>query len=157
MSGAALSRPAVREFIAAAPLAHLATADAGATPHNVPLCFWFDGERFYFVIDRKPKRRAGLAIKRMRNIAENPRVALLIDHYEQDWSALAYVLVQGRAQVVADPAEYAAALAGLRRKYPQYRTMALSAQDNPMVRIDPLKVHAWGGRFEAPSKKDDPR
>lgn len=150
MSGAALSRPPVREFIAAAPLGHLATADAGAAPHNVPLCFWFDGERFYFVIDRKPKRRTGLALKRMRNVAENPRVALLIDHYEDDWSALAYVLVHGHAQVVADPAEYSRALAGLRSKYPQYRTMALSAAANPMVRIDPLKVHLWGARFKAP-------
>src|SRR5271170_5464336 len=96
----------VRDFLKLARLAHLATADAQGTPHNIPLCFWFDDElRFYFVVDQKPKRATGTAIKRMRNIAENPRVALVIDEYEEDWSSLAYVLVHGSAAVVEDPDE----------------------------------------------------
>src|SRR3984957_2392091 len=116
---AALGDQHVREFLAAARLAHLATADAEGAPHNVPICYWFDGERIYFAIDEKPKRQIGTRIKRMRNIAENPRVALVIDHYESDWTQLAYVLIHGAARVVEDSNEYMAALRGLRDKYLQ--------------------------------------
>jgi len=129
-------------------LAHLATADAQGAPHNIPLCFWFDSDaRFYFVVDEKPKRETGTAIKRMRNIAENPRVALVVDEYEEDWSSLAYVLVHGEAAVVEDADEYLLALRNLRDKYPQYRTMALSPEKNPIVRIESRRVHVWGNRF----------
>src|ERR1700684_1666888 len=72
-------QPAVWEFVAGARVAHLATADGGGAPHNVPFCYWFDGERLYFAIDEKPKRQKGLGLKRMRNIAENPRVSVVID------------------------------------------------------------------------------
>ena len=100
------AQPAVWEFVAGARVAHLATADGGGAPHNVPFCYWFDGERLYFAIDEKPKRQKGLALKRMRNISENPRVAVVIDHYEEDWPQLAYVLIRGVARVVEDPEEY---------------------------------------------------
>jgi PPOX class probable F420-dependent enzyme len=142
-----LKEPAVREFIEAARIAHLATASGAGEPHNIPLCFWFDGARFYFVIDQKPKRQTGVAIKRMRNIAENRRVALVIDHYEEDWGRLAYVLVHGNAEIVEDEAEYARALQHLRRKYAQYHAMELTQKKNPAIRIEPLRVHAWGARF----------
>ena len=131
-------------------IAHLATADTHGAPHNIPLCFWFDGDaRFYFAVDEKPKRATGTAIKRMRNIAENPRVALVVDEYGEDWSALAYVLVHGEAAVVEDQDEYLLALRNLRDKYPQYRTMALSPERNPIVRIETRRVHVWGDRFRA--------
>ncbi len=146
-----LNQASVRDFLAGARLAHLATADSKGEPHNVPICFWFDGPSFYFVIDQKPKRRTGKALKRMRNIADNPRVALLIDHYEEDWAHLGFVLIHGRARIVEDPAEYMAALRGLRDKYPQYRAMVLSSADqNLVVRIEPERVHLWGARFAPP-------
>jgi PPOX class probable F420-dependent enzyme len=138
----------VLEFIANARVGRLATADGSGAPHNVPICYWFDGERIYFAIDEKPKRQIGTRIKRMRNIAENPRVALLIDHYEADWSQLAYVLIHGAARVVEDPKEYMAALRGLRDKYLQYRRMTLSPERNPIVKIEPHRVHPWGARFK---------
>jgi PPOX class probable F420-dependent enzyme len=137
----------VRRFVSLARVAHLATAGADAIPHAVPLCFWFDGSNFYFVIDQKPKRQTGLKLKRMRNIADNPQVALLIDHYEEDWNQLAYVLVRGRARVVEEQGEYMLALRNLRDKYPQYRNMALVRESNLMVRIEPERVHIWGSRF----------
>jgi len=143
-----LKEPAVREFIEAARIAHLATASGAGEPHNIPLCFWFDGARFYFVIDEKPKRKSGTAIKRMRNIAENPRIALVIDHYEEDWKRLAYVLVHGIAGIVEDGTEYAQAIQHLRHKYPQYHAMELTQENNPAIRIDPERVHAWGERFK---------
>jgi PPOX class probable F420-dependent enzyme len=145
------SEPHVREFVAGARVAHLATADGGGAPHNVPLCFWFDGERIYFAIDEKPKRQKGLALKRMRNIAENPRVAVVIDHYEEDWSQLGYVLIQGFARVVEDNEEYLGALRHLREKYLQYRAMNLTPEKNPIVKIEPETVHLWGARFKVDS------
>jgi PPOX class probable F420-dependent enzyme len=138
----------VRDFISAARIAHLATVSGANEPHNVPLCFWFDGARFYFAIDEKPKRKTGAAIKRMKNIAENPRVALLIDHYDEDWSRLAYVMINGAATIVADTREYSLAIQNLRAKYSQYKDMKFSPEINPVVRIDPDRVHAWGARFK---------
>jgi PPOX class probable F420-dependent enzyme len=147
----------VRDFLTFARVGHLATSDAAGVPHNVPLCFWFDGARFYFAIDAKPKRGRALALRRMRNIAANPNVALIVDHYEEHWNNLAYVLVNGRAAVVDDREEYLLALRGLRDKYPQYRTMALSIENNPVVRIDSTHVHVWGERFKTAIAADGSR
>ena len=142
----------VSEFLKLARVAHLATADGAGMPHNVPLCFWYDeAAHFYFIIDEKPKRMTGAGLKRMRNLAENPQVALIVDHYEEDWSYLAYVLVHGAGHIVEDANEYMLALRNLRDKYPQYRTMALGFDKNPMVRIDVARVHVWGERFKPPA------
>jgi coenzyme F420-0:L-glutamate ligase / coenzyme F420-1:gamma-L-glutamate ligase len=139
----------VGDFLKLARIAHLATADASGIPHNVPLCFWYDGTvHFYFIIDEKPKRMTGTGLKRMRNLAENRQVALIVDHYEEDWSCLAYVLVHGAGQIVEDANEYMLALRNLRDKYPQYRTMTLGFDKNPMVRIEAARVHVWGERFK---------
>ena len=143
-----LEMAAVRQFLTFARIGHLATADAAGIPHNVPLCFWFDGARFYFAIDEKPKRGDAMSLRRMRNIAANPNVALVVDHYEEHWQNLGYVLVHGRASVVEEREEYLLALRSLRDKYPQYRTMALSIENNPVVRIEPTRVHVWGERFK---------
>jgi PPOX class probable F420-dependent enzyme len=148
MTADRLAESAVRDFIESASIAHLATTSGAGEPHNIPLCFWFDGSRFYFVIDEKPKRRGGTEIKRMKNIAENPRVALVVDHYDEDWSRLAYVLIHGNARIVEDDAEYALAIQHLRHKYPQYRAMLLTQEKNPAIRIEPQRVHAWGARFK---------
>jgi PPOX class probable F420-dependent enzyme len=140
----------VGDFLRVARVGHLATAAKDAEPHNIPLCFWFDGEaRFYFIVDEKPKRVTGTGLKRMRNIAENPSVALVVDEYEEDWSSLAYVLVHGTAAIVDDPKEYMLALRNLRDKYPQYRAMTLNPERNPIVRIGVNRVHVWGNRFRA--------
>jgi len=147
-----LDDPRVYEFLNLARLGHLATSTRDGAPHNIPICFWFDGTgHFYFIIDEKPKRLTGTGLKRMRNISENPRVALVIDHYEEDWAGLAYVLIHGIAQLVDDPQEYVLALRNLRDKYTQYRAMLLSVERNPMVRIDAERVHTWGQRFIPPT------
>jgi PPOX class probable F420-dependent enzyme len=146
-----LSEPRVVEFVTAARVARMATADQSGAPHAIPICFWFDGGQFYFAIDEKPKRAVGTALQRMRNIAGNPRVALIIDHYEEDWSQLAYVLVHGVARVVEDSEEYMLALRHLRDKYRQYRAMELYPDRNPVVRIEPERVHVWGARFGTPA------
>ena len=148
---AALNDEGVRRFVSLARVAHLATASPDAVPHVVPLCFWFDGSNFYFVIDEKPKRNTGLKLKRMRNIVANPNVCLIIDHYEEDWKQLAFVMVAGHARVVEAQDEYMLALRNLRDKYPQYRAMALSRETNLMVRIEPHRVHRWGPRLTEPT------
>jgi PPOX class probable F420-dependent enzyme len=131
-----------RAFAAAHRVAHLATADATGAPHVIPICYALIGDAFYFVVDEKPKRtRSGL--KRLRNIAANPQVALVIDDYAEDWTRLAYLLVRGRAALVGETAEYGTALTVLRERYPQYRAMRLSFETHPLVRIVPEQRHLW--------------
>ena len=134
----------VRRFILAHDVARLATCGQDGQPHVIPFCYAFDGQQFYFVVDEKPKRQTGRPLKRVRNMLENPQVALVIDDYLDDWTRLAYVLVQGTAALVEEEAEYAKALTLLRVRYPQYRSMALTFARNAMVRITPTLVHAWG-------------
>jgi PPOX class probable F420-dependent enzyme len=134
----------VRRFILAHSVARLATASKDGQPHVIPFCYAFDGESFYFVVDQKPKRQTGKPLKRIRNILENPQVALVIDDYADDWTQLAYVLVSGTAALVQSEKEYARALTLLRERYPQYRLMDLTFAHNPLVRITPTTVHAWG-------------
>jgi len=144
-----LSHPAVRDFLVAERVARLATADSSGRPHVIPVCFWFDGTRLYFAIDEKPKRARGGGLKRMRNIADNPQVAFVADHYEDDWTQLAYVMIRGEARIVEDREEYLLVLRNLRDKYLGYRAMQLSRDRNPIVRIDPRRVNIWGERFRA--------
>jgi len=136
--------PSVEKRLATARVARLATLDPVGHPHIVPVCFIYDGTAFYTAIDRKPKRVLPARIARVRNIRSHAQVALLIDHYEEDWSRLWYVLVQGRAQVVpaSARAERARALRKLRAKYPQYAGALLPA-DAPLIRIRPQRTVRW--------------
>ena len=77
-------------------MARLATADRNAVPHVVAICSILEDDRVYSVVDAKPKRRA-TALERLRNIAENPPVAVLADEWSEDWSRLAWVMLEGRA------------------------------------------------------------
>src|SRR5213080_897389 len=104
-------------FIRAARVAHLATADAKGQPHVIPICFVFDGKEFFSPIDEKPKRTAPMKLKRLRNIAENPNVSLVIDRYDEDWSKLAYVLITGIAKVLFRGKKHERAVRLLRSKY----------------------------------------
>lgn len=123
-------------------VAHLATAAADGMPHVIPVCYVLMREHFYFVVDDKPKRTRR-QLKRLRNIAENPQVALVIDAYDEDWSRLAYLLVQGHAALVVDAGEFATVLDALRRRYRQYGEMDLRFDRHPMVRIQPQSRHFW--------------
>jgi len=129
-------------FLRSARTAHLATADRSGQPHVIPICFVFDGNHFFSPIDEKPKRAAPTKLKRLRNIAENPNVALVIDHYDEDWSKLAYVLIFGTARPLHSGKIYRQAVALLRRKYPQYRRMAIDQR--PMIVISPKRMLTWG-------------
>ena len=121
----------------------LATADADGHPHVVPVCYAFDGERFYTPLDEKPKRVAGKELRRVRNIEARHEASLVIDQYDDDWSRLGYVLVYGRADLIAsgDPL-HERALALLRERYAQYREMDLERQF--VIVITPERVVSWG-------------
>ena len=125
------------------PVGHLATADANGRPHVIPVCFSYDGQYIYSVLDAKPKRGSLTGLRRVRNILANPQVSLVIDHYDEDWTRLWYLLVQGRAELVEDGPEPPAAIAMLREKYPQYREMPL--EGNPVIQITPERVTGWSG------------
>lgn len=134
--------PEHADFIARHRVGRLATADADGAPYAVPVCYAFDGERIYTALDGKPKSVAAGRLKRVRNIRANPNVALLIDDYSEDWSALAYVMVRGEASIVEDGAERQRAEDLLRQKYPQYER--LLEPGCAVIRIAPRRVVGWG-------------
>ena len=138
-----LISPEIRARLDAARIARLATVDTDRRPLLVPICFVWDGAHFYSAIDNKPKRVAPTRLSGLKNIQETPHVALLIDHYDEDWTRLWYVLVRGEAELVKGPAERKRAIERLRVKYPQYDTSVL-AEDSPVLRITPVRVVAWG-------------
>lgn len=138
-----------RRFLERQRVAHLSTADATARPHVVPVCFALIGETIYIAIDEKPKQPDIWRLRRLRNIAQNPRVAIVADRYDDaDWSRLAYVLVHADARILSptrgEPTrgEHWTAVRELRVKYPQYLTMALD--DRPVIAADITSVTAWG-------------
>ncbi|MBY0274438.1 TIGR03668 family PPOX class F420-dependent oxidoreductase, partial [Candidatus Binatia bacterium] len=141
-----------RAFVERARRAHLATASATAEPHVVPLCFAvLDARTLAFAVDDKPKP-AGRTLKRLRNVAENPRFALVIDRWSEDWRRLGYVLISGRAQHEPDARRRASAVRALRARYPQYRAMDLDARRHQIVLLEVERVHAWGRIAAAPAR-----
>lgn len=131
-----------RDLVQRSRVARLATVDEDGWPHVLPVCYALVGNLVYSVVDAKPKREA-LRLKRLRNIAANSHVALVVDVYDDDWSRLAWVLLRGDARLVADEVEYGRAVRALRRRYAQYETMPLRVETNPMIRIDVVRVGSW--------------
>jgi PPOX class probable F420-dependent enzyme len=115
-------------------VAHLATADQYARPHVVPIVFVLDRDRLYFPLDRKPKREEDWhMLRRVRNIETNGRASIVVDHYDEDWTKLAWVLLEGVATILESGEERDAAAASLAAKYAQYAGGALDGR--PVVRI----------------------
>lgn len=130
-------------FVLRQRVARLATSDADGHPFVVPVCYAFDGQRFYTPLDKKPKSVEVRQLKRVRNIEARHEVSLLIDQYDDDWTQLGYVLIAGRADIVP-PGHilHEQALPLLRERYIQYRTMHLEAL--PVIVIVPENISAWG-------------
>jgi PPOX class probable F420-dependent enzyme len=126
-----------RRRFSTAIVARLATMSPGGGPHLVPVTFAMDGDMIYSAVDAKPKTTRRLA--RLRNIAAEPRVAMLADHYEADWDRLWWARADGAATILAAPAEMAAPFALLARRYPQYRA---DPPDGPVIRV---QVGRWTG------------
>lgn len=123
----------------------LGTADAAGQPLVVPVCYVFDGHHGFSAIDAKPKRVPPRSLRRVRNIEANSRVSLVVDRYDEDWSRLAWVIVEGRADILTAGAERAAAVDLLREKYAQYRAMGLDGEEAMLIRITPDRLLFWRG------------
>jgi PPOX class probable F420-dependent enzyme len=127
-----------RELLASARVARLATVRPDGAPHLVPVCFAVAGDTIYTAVDRKPKRTLDLA--RLAHIAAEPRVALLADQYDEDWTRLWWVRVDGDARVVTDPDERRRALEALAAAYPQY---AGAAPQGAVIAVEPRRLSGW--------------
>ncbi|MBL7255373.1 TIGR03668 family PPOX class F420-dependent oxidoreductase [Paractinoplanes lichenicola] len=123
------------ERFASVPVARLATVGADGMPHLVPIVFALVEGTIVFAVDGKPKRSR--ALKRLANIAAEPRVSVLADHYEQDWSRLWWVRADGTARVLD---AYGKALDVLKERYPQYRE---TPPDGPFVEITVERWSEW--------------
>jgi PPOX class probable F420-dependent enzyme len=129
-----------RERFATAPVARLATVGADGRPHLVPITFALLGEdAIVTAVDHKPKRT--LALRRLANIAANPQVTLLADHYADDWRALWWARADGRAQVLSANSGPRAMLGvdALVDRYPQYRDR------RPSGALILIEVERWSG------------
>lgn len=133
----------VAGWVDAGRVGRLGTSDALGQPLVVPICYAFDGEAFFSAIDAKPKKGPAAGLKRIRNIRENPKVSLVIDHYEEDWRRLRYVIIQGMAEVLSSGSDYARAVDLLTAKYQQYRELALDRDVGTMIKLTPTRVIQW--------------
>jgi PPOX class probable F420-dependent enzyme len=140
---------AARELLANARVAHLATADQYARPHAVPIVFvWREGI-LYTPLDRKPKREDDWhALRRVRNIETNGRVAIVVDRYDEDWTRLAWVMLEGVATILETGEERDSAAKLLTGKYAQYETLSLDGR--PIVRVGIEHESEWSSASPSP-------
>jgi coenzyme F420-0:L-glutamate ligase/coenzyme F420-1:gamma-L-glutamate ligase len=138
---AVLTHEMVR-YLDAHRIGHLSTVGAQGDPAVVPVCFATDGVAIYSALDAKPKRVVPTTLRRVRNLLAHPSVALVVDDYAEDWSALSWLLVHGHASL-AEPgtAVHENAVPLLRGKYPQYATMPIEEQ--PVIAITPERARFW--------------
>src|ERR687890_1181980 len=134
-------------FLVRQRVARLATSDGMGKPHAVPVCFALARASIFIALDEKPKDVPVTHLKRIRNILENPDVALIADRYTEAWDLLAFVMVRGKAELL-DPGteEHAAAVRLLRGKYHQYEAMRI--EENPVIAIRPESAASWGALDE---------
>ena len=159
--------PVLAAFLEAQRVGRLATVDAAGLPHVLPVCYALlrepqGGDAVYSVIDEKPKRGDPRRLARLRHLRAHPGAALVVDAWDEEWSRLGWVMLRGSAAVLdggddapseaagaapGEAGERALALAELRRRYPQYRAMALEGR--PLIRLRPECVLHWGGAESA--------
>jgi PPOX class probable F420-dependent enzyme len=123
---------------AAARVARLATTTAGGQPHVVPVVFGLADGVIYTAVDGKPK--SGNKLRRLANIEANPRVSVLVDHYDEDWSQLWWVRADGCAIIHSGGPEFHRGLAALRAKYRQYQSFSL---EGPVIAITVERWQSW--------------
>ena len=140
-----LSPAAMRRLVEAARVARLATVDAQGRPHLVPVCFVLesggessDGDRVHIAVDHKPKRTTEL--RRTANLQATGHACLLVDHYDEDWSRLWWVRLDGHGEQSHDPDEAGRAVDALAAKYPQYREQR---PDGPVLTLEVEAYRGW--------------
>jgi PPOX class probable F420-dependent enzyme len=128
----------LRERVATARVARLATIDPDGRPHLVPIVFALDGDTLYTAVDEKPKRSRTL--RRIENARLRPDATILVDHYEDDWSQLWWIRLRGRARVLDGGDEAERALALLAAKYEHYGDAPPSP---PVLAFDVVEWRGW--------------
>jgi PPOX class probable F420-dependent enzyme len=127
------------QLLGDARVAHLGLLDELHHPRVQPVTFASDGDRLWSAVDEKPKRVSADRLARVRRLRRDPRAALTVDHYEEDWSRLAWVQILGRIEILA-PSEAPAGLACLVDKYPVYRDRTPSG---PLLALTPERCLCW--------------
>lgn len=133
----------MRKRVQEAPVARLATVGEGLQPHLVPVVFAIQDETLWIAIDQKPKTTYDL--KRLRNIRANPRVAVLIDHYEDDWAGLWWVRLDGPARVIEEGPQRETAISALQAKHEQHQA---DPPQGPVIEIHIEQWRGWSARPE---------
>lgn len=134
-----LDEPERRRLLAAAPVARLATLRPDGTPRLVPITFALVDGLICSAVD-EVKAKTTIRLARLADIARDPRVALVVDHYAPDWSQLWWVRVDGTARLLAEEPGRGSAVAALRAKYPQYETAELAG---PVLAVTPTRWAGW--------------
>ena len=140
MNGAGFTETEL-DFLNRTRVGRLATGDAAGQPHVIPIVFATDGRRLYTPLDEKPKRVEPSQLKRVRNLLENPKVAFVVDDYDEDWTQLAWMLVKGTGKIAEKGEAHATGVRLLEEKYAQYKRMPL--KDRPLIVITPSHVTSW--------------
>lgn len=122
----------------ASSVAHLATVRPDGTPHLVPITFAIAGDQIVHMVDHKPKRTDRL--QRLTNVAAHRDVSVLADHYDENWSQLWWVRIDGPARVVESGPEWEGAQTALVAKYEPYRE---NPPQGPAVLISIANVSGW--------------
>ena len=141
----------MRRQVTRARVGHFASSD-GKRPAVIPVCFVLIGATLYHAIDAKPKSREPRRLQRILNLRANPNVALLVDHYEEDWRRLWYALFRGTARVLDSGAEHERAIRALRRKYPQYRTVVPLDSGALVIALDAQRLSHWRSSSPGPDR-----
>ena len=115
----------------------------------VPVCFVLIGSTAYQAIDAKQKQADPMALRRVRNIAANPESMLLLDHYDEDWRRLWWLMLRGRSRLIQDGSEHRRALTALRRKYPQYREQWRLDDAALVIALDVQRLRHWQSSLPA--------
>jgi PPOX class probable F420-dependent enzyme len=123
------------------PVLRLATVDERGVPHLIPVTFAVERGTLYTAVDHKPKSSRDL--KRLANIRANPHVTLLADHYDDDWTRLWWVRVDGHARII-DGAEMSGPVALLAARYAQYRE---HPPEGPVIAVT---IDNWTGWSATP-------
>jgi PPOX class probable F420-dependent enzyme len=129
----------VLELAARWPVARLATIGESGSIDLVPITFALNGRSLVTAIDHKPKQTRQL--RRLDNITRDPRVTVLVDHYDDDWSSLWWARLRGLASIVHGGAEFDDAIARLIAKYPQH--YAQQPPQGPVIAVDIIEVRTW--------------
>ena len=127
----------VAKLIASERVCRVATAGADGRPHLVPVCHVLAGDKIVF--------GSGDDGRKVKNLRDNPQIAITVDLYSDDWSQLRGVMVQGTARLIERGPRFKQARARLYAKFPQYaREAAISPSDSVVVEVTPTHVFTWG-------------